>query len=331
MPGLRGFRPTYLPWSDRETRLIFDRQLIKRAVQEGLPNRSVGGLEPLHGGHASAAWVVDTSEGPVVARVAVRDRGGSRLTNAAAAVAIARDAGVKTPAYLFVTMRHPSLDDFPFSIAEFIPGQSAEAALPRLDTASQRLFFQALGSNLARLHAIDLNAFARNVYGEPPIATWYEMVQERLSALREERVWDSLGMAPVFSKASTRILKQAEEVSPFVSPVLVHDDIYLSNLLIDATGFAGIVDFEQARSWEPVSDFVKPEILVFSNYVTFKDDFLSSYQETIGLPEHFEARLRVAIGLEVLSGLPFFHRWNDQSAFDIYVGVLRRLLEGEWD
>lgn len=66
---------------------------------------------------------------------------------------------------------------------------------------------------------------------------------------------------------------------------------------------------------------------MFDRYPEAKAAFLNGYRRVGHLPEAFDARVHVALGLELVSAMPFFHRWGDAEALALY----RRALESWLD
>jgi aminoglycoside phosphotransferase (APT) family kinase protein len=54
-----------------------------------------------------------------------------------------------------------------------------------------------------------------------------------------------------------RLVQSVAAVTDMVSPMLTHRDLYLANVLVNEGRFAAILDFELAKGYDPLLDFVK--------------------------------------------------------------------------
>lgn len=54
-------------------------------------------------------------------------------------------------------------------------------------------------------------------------------------------------------------------------------------------------------------------LFVFHDFPEARPAFLDGYQQMRKLPEAFFARLSIALGLELVSMIPFFYRWGDKT------------------
>ena len=100
---------------------------ILSAIRDALPDwMPAGSAQLLRKGHVSESWLVETTHGPLLARIALRDADGRRLTNAVAAVALAQSAGVPAPAFLYVDLNHARFGRRPFSVTRFVAGQDGQ-------------------------------------------------------------------------------------------------------------------------------------------------------------------------------------------------------------
>jgi len=332
--------------------LIGTEASILEAVRRALPGRGpVRWAAPIGRGFAGESWRVEGEAGPMTARIALRDPDGHRLANAAAAASEARALGVVTPRMLHAATAHPAFGGRPFSVAEFLPGRDGEDEVPRMTAGDRARFFTEWGEAIARLHQerrdggsagqaaaaparITSSAvFAADALGHGQAATWRDVVDGRLEVVPARFAAAGLDFGADAAEAVTRIRAGARAVSGVVRPTLVHNDLYLANTLAEAGAFAGLLDFEYARVWDPTSDFVKLTLLVFDTHSAARAAFLSGYRRVRPLPEDFEARLTVALGLELVSGLPSFHRWGDAGVLALYRRALERWLDNPagWD
>jgi Ser/Thr protein kinase RdoA (MazF antagonist) len=286
---------------------------IMQAVSSALPERGeIRSAVPMHKGFSSEAWLVESLSGPLVAKIALRYPDGSRLANAAAAGKIARHLGVPTPPFLHLSTSQETFGGRAFSVSEFMPGQDGQDTVPSMDRETRARLFGEWGMVVGRLHMIERDMFAEDALGSGATSSWADAVTARLAALPGK--YKEAGMAfDAIADAVGRLQASVGEVSRSVRPVLAHCDLYLANILVTEERLAGLLDFEHARFWDPVSDFVKLMLFVFHDFPEARPAFLDGYQQMRKLPEAFFARLSIALGLELVSMIPFFYRWGDKT------------------
>src|SRR5438552_2213783 len=82
---------------------------------------------------------------------------------------------------------------------------------------------------------------------------------------------------PSLESASEAILSAVRRVSCEIRPAVVHRDLYLPNTLVAAGRFRCLLDFEHARSTDPLSDFVKLAMWVFETFPGSESEFRSGH------------------------------------------------------
>jgi len=247
----------------------------------------------------------------------------------AAAVNMARDLGVPTPRFLHMRTAHETFGGRAFSVSEFLPGQDGQDTVPAMDRETRARLFGEWGRVVGRLHRVERAMFAEDALGSGATASWADVVTARLAALPGK--YKDAGMEfDAIADAVGRLQASVGEVSRAVRPVLVHRDLYLANMLVTEGRVAGLLDFEHARFCDPVTDFVKLMVFVFHDFPEARPAFLEGYQQMRKLPEAFFARLSIALGLELVSTIPFFSRWGDKTVLATYQQWLAQwLLSGE--
>jgi aminoglycoside phosphotransferase (APT) family kinase protein len=177
------------------------------------------------------------------------------------------------------------------------------------------------------LHAIEPSCFSSSI-SEPPRCqpTWQALVEERMARLvslnRDARVLSD----DVLDEAVAEIASEAARVSEVVRPALSHGDLHTQNTLVDEGRFVAILDFEHAKFWDAMFDFVKLRMWTFESQEGSAAPFMEGYRSTAPPLEAFEDRLRVCTGLELLAGLPYWKRSGEEALLEDYLRRFERWL-----
>ena len=187
-------------------------------------------------------------------------------------------------------------------------------------------YFEDLGMMVARLHSVQRDFFCRDVLGPDGDRSWPKIVGRRLDMVGGQ--FRELGreVPRDIAAAVLRLRAAVQHLSASIRPVLVHGDLYPENTVVTDGRLSALLDFEFARLWEPAADFVKLELLAFDAHAGARDSFMAGYERVRGLPDQLRARLDVVLGLELVSAMPFFLRWNDTAAVRLYEDRLSRWL-----
>jgi aminoglycoside phosphotransferase (APT) family kinase protein len=297
--------------------VIGTKDSIVEAVRRLLPNLApFTSAEPLSRGYGGESWLVRAGHQELLAKIAVRSPEGQRLANAIRAIELAQTVGVPAPPYLAVSHLEGAFGGRSFSVSEFWPGEDGEDAVPRMGASERESYFRAFGQAAARLHAVQGPGFCSDLAAVSAVGDWGQFVAGRLAG-KEAAFADEL--RPTAERAIREICDLASSLSAVVRPSLLHNDLYLPNTLTLDAAFSAILDFEYARWWDAVHDFVKPGWLVFEEFPEGKALFYEGYG---ALPDRFEERFRVAQGIELLSAIPFFARWDDKAMCERYAAML---------
>lgn len=120
------------------------------------------------------------------------------------------------------------------------------------------------------------------------------------------------------------LCRLADEVSPVVRPAVAHLDVYLPNILLNVDGtFRILLDLEHVRWVDPVMDFVKPAMWMFTEEPAWADAFVDGYRSAGAWPDRWPERLSVATGLELLTGVQYWTQVADHAMREDYVRRLR--------
>jgi aminoglycoside phosphotransferase (APT) family kinase protein len=131
----------------------------------------------------------------------------------------------------------------------------------------------------------------------------------------------------VLADTSEQILREAARVSDLVRAALSHGDLHTPNTLVNDGRFVAILDFEHAKFWDAVFDFVKLRMWTFESQPGSEAPFMEGYQSTAPPLDRFEDRLRVCTGLELLAGLPYWKKSGEEGLLEDYMSRFERWLD----
>jgi aminoglycoside phosphotransferase (APT) family kinase protein len=308
---------------------IGDPRSVVAALKAVLPELAMeADPTPLSKGYGSEAWLATTDAGTVLLKIALRWPDGARLPNAATAARLAAGQGVSTPQALAVAVTSTYFDGHAYSVWEYLEGTDVEEALATMDEAEVVAFFARLGGLLGLLHGLVGPHYARSVLEPQGASRWAEWVtKERLERLEERYGWAGLDLDGTVQEAARRIATSVSTLDRARgTPVLIHGDVYTDNLLLSPEGAPILLDFELARYADLGIEFAKPTLFLFSRHPAGRTPLLDAYRKESQATE-LELRTHVALGLELVWGIPFFHHWGDLDALAIYRGGLAEWLE----
>jgi aminoglycoside phosphotransferase (APT) family kinase protein len=149
-------------------------------------------------------------------------------------------------------------------------------------------------------------------------------VQERLARMVALNREAGVLVDSNLETANERILAGALRVSPKVRPGLIHGDLYPPNTLIYEARFTAMLDFEHAKMWDPIQDFVKLRMWTFEKYDQSETPFLEGYRSVAPATEYFDERFAVCIGLELLAGFPHWKKRTEDAMLHDYLNRFER-------
>lgn len=264
-------------------------------------------------GHGSCGWLVERAGGErLLVKLAMWD---DRIDNVHCALVMAAERGVPAPRLIDVFRDEDSLHGRVLSVLTWIDGLDWTDIVSASGAAEKRRLCAQLGEILAKLHFPPVRCFADSAAPSGrTYQTWSDLVGHRLSVLGDRYTRDGVPLSSLVGEARDALYGLVEELSaaPIV-PSLTHRDIYGDNIIISSGSIAGIIDFEQAKLWDGVAEFAKIEMLLFDRDPDALDVVLRQYENAVGGVSALHDRLRLAVGLELVWGLPYFYR-HEQPA-----------------
>jgi aminoglycoside phosphotransferase (APT) family kinase protein len=271
-------------------------------------------LHPLVKGHGHQSFVLETrSNTSLLLKIALRAEQLGRMKSLRQVLELAAAHRIPAPKLLHFSEGTASFGGRSWIVQEFLTGVDGEEALPGMSESQRAVFFRDFGSAVARLHSIDLGYFAEDLVSSKREESWTAVVESRLERLKAEHLRAGLLPRASLESAGEAIRSAVRALSSEIRPAVVHRDLYLPNTLVDAGRFLCLLDFEHARSWDPLSDFVKLAMWVFDEFPGSESEFHSGYGGNPLMTKDGRTRYRVAMGLELLSGLVYW-KATGQSA-----------------
>ncbi len=207
----------------------------------------------------------------------------------------------------------------------------AEEALPGMNDRRRDSLFSDLGQAVGRLHGIGLPKFTERIgTPEADLDSWAAAVGQRAerAALRSREI--GLLSTQETDAVVHRLQRSAENVSRVVAPVLTHYDLYLANVLVRDGRFEALLDFELAKGWEPMFDFVKLGMWVFEEWPRGFQPFVTAYRHRVGRVPDAEERLSTCLALENFVALGYWIDRGEGRLAEASRATLRNWLSGSY-
>lgn len=125
-----------------------------------------------------------------------------------------------------------------------------------------------------------------------------------------------------------RLIAAAGAVSPVVRPVLAHRDLSLANALIHNGRFAALLDFEAAKAYDPLIDFIKLGTHVFARWPGGLDPFLAGYHRQARRVPLADERLATCLAMEQFAAVPNWANHGEARLLGEACQLLRDWLAG---
>lgn len=308
---------------------------VAAAVEELLPDAvPVRVMARLRRGRSHVSWVLDSSLGRLVGKVRLGGHDEVVLNRLAEHCRV-WEHGIPVPKLLGIAASSEAVGGRLLIVSEYLPGRDADEASKSLSANAMAAVLHSAGTAVARLHEVPVETFGDSSTGlgiGPD--TWGAVVASRVEGLarvyRDQNGMFEPAVTTLASAGLTLLSRLAAEVSPVVRPGVAHLDLHLPNILVDPAGrFRLLLDLEHVRRVDPVMDFVKPAMWMFEGQPEWAQAFVDGYRLFAQWPQRWPERLAVSTGLELLTGVNYWARVNDQSMREDYVRRLRVWLRSD--
>jgi aminoglycoside phosphotransferase (APT) family kinase protein len=182
-----------------------------------------------------------------------------------------------------------------FTLLEYIVGEPAETALPKLPERTQHEIGLQAGRELYRMHQVS---------GKETTQAWLDRFLGKM-ARYEERAKEINLTYP----GRERIDGYIDEHVPLLerSPVrFQHDDFHPANLILDDGRLAGIIDFNRCDWGDPVGDFYKVAFFGEPVSVPFVNGQIQGYLACEAVAD-FWARYNLHLAMMLLPSVVWMH------------------------
>lgn len=301
-------------WPRSRPLLDLDKDAVATLVAAALPGTKISSVAPLAGGLSNTNLLVALDGPPhrVVLRLYQCE-----IEKARTEAALSRMVEGRVPAARFLHFAETSpIAGGPYAVVEFIDGERFDLLAPGLDNETLGLASEAIGAELARIHAI---GFPHRGFldGDRLLPEAIDLGTAGLRAYLRERLLDGPGSERLGAELTRAVIAVAESADDLLerwpaAPCLTHADYNGSNLLVRRQGedwqVAAVLDWEFALSGIPAQDFaslMRPPLAARPGYVegvargyrsaggTLPDDWLRiariadlfSWADILGRPE----------------------------------------------
>lgn len=209
-----------------------------------------------------------------------------------------------------------------FYIQEYMEGEDAAKKLKKSTRKEQMQFFKEFGNVTARMHLISGSFFSEDLLGYRKRESLNNYCQTRFErSVRNIRL-NNL----VSEKQLDYVVKRMHTIYNLewangIIPSFNHGDLHLGNIIIDKHNkINAVIDFESSKFTDPLFDFIKLYLWVFSKYNEYETAFMEEYTMIKKTPSDFEERIHVYRGIEILHFIYYFgSRFPDKKMFDYFI------------
>ena len=194
-------------------------------------------------------------------------------------------------------------DDYIVRIYEWIDGLSPSRIADDHNCVSA--LFASLGTAIATIHSIELEAFSSRLdESAPSFRRWAEYVEYRLHQIRGRCSDDEVLDVRTLDQACKAISGLADEVSDAARPSLCHRDLYADNLIVDEHGaLLAILDWDMAEAWDPAGEWFKLDWLLFPEVPGAEATFNAAYHAVHPEPALWARRKYLVDLMETLNAV----------------------------
>jgi aminoglycoside phosphotransferase (APT) family kinase protein len=216
------------------------------------------------------------------------------------ALDLARSVGLPVADLVGISRRDGSL----VRMFSWLEGRPATEVV--VDEASRERLVRSLSSAMRTLHSIDTRRFSSRLDGSAPaFARWSDYVSYRLDRISHRcRSVDAMD-EPTLRRCVDAVERLSLEADGAARPTLCHRDLHPDNLLVDDTGvLVGLIDWDQAESWDPAGEWYKLEWMLAEQLGVSTASITAAYFDGHDPPAIWPERLRLVQAMEALNAVP---------------------------
>jgi aminoglycoside phosphotransferase (APT) family kinase protein len=269
----------------------------------GLDQRGVN-ARPLRRGYGHESWILEAGDQRFLLKASVRRAAPEQFLSHINAHRLAGAHGLPVPEIVAVR-ETPNALNAPYVVQRWIPGEDgSEVMLRGVSQVDATRIGEELGRLVARIHTISGREFAELVGLGLRISSWRDLCRTRLASLVESNEHAGVLDGGRLHALAQRLARYLGRV-PIVRPALTHSDLFLPNVVMRSGEVVGLLDWEHARFYDPVWDFVKLDAWVFRAHPELREPVAAGYAEH-HTHQSFELRLATCQGLEYLAAVVYF-------------------------
>ena len=201
-----------------------------------------------------------------------------------------------------------------YMVLDYIPGENAEEALPRLTEEQQYDLGLDAGKHLLRLYQMPC---------PDPEYDW--AAHRRKKHARRVARGKELGLTFPHLDDVDRYIAANDHLLDEVPVRFQHDDYHPSNLILNGTSIAGIVDFDRCDWGDPIEDFHKVAMFTVGVSVGFARGQVQGYLQA-GAPAQFWKRYNLYVAMSLISGLVWGHE-DPKTRSESFRARIERMVE----
>ncbi len=251
-------------------------------------------------GEVNEVYDVDTNDGNYIVRISRGEN--TEFLSEKWALDKSREAGVPAPNMFFVDEIEDKGKKLKVCVENKIPGSPMNELVDQGKLTKEQikeLNIEA-GMTLAKIHSVTPKGFGRiHEGGIGKSESWTLAVTRPWYGDNTDQLYEyagKMGITKAQIDRATAILNEHSNIFEAVTPHLLHCDFGPKHYLVDNGHLAGVIDFENCMSGDPVYDFA------WNKYFGH-DSLKEGYLRIADLPEDFDLRIQLyglRIGLDLI-------------------------------
>ena len=257
--------------------------------------------ERIIAGEVNEVHLVKTKIGDFIVRISHGDN--DRFTPEKWAIDKSKEQGVPAPNVLLVEEMKDKGKNVMVCVEEKLDGDPLKDC--KFSEDDLRSLTEDAGEILAKIHSVETSKYGRlKENGGGDYGSWEDYMlkpakEPHLSGMKEAAERAGIGGAKIDEAAE--ILLEHRETYSEITPHLLHGDYGPKHILVSGKKITGILDFENAKSGDPVRDFAWWSY--FGRSRPPLEWLKSGYERVSKLPEDFDLRVRLGrlrLGMDML-------------------------------
>jgi aminoglycoside phosphotransferase (APT) family kinase protein len=285
----------------------------KICAAEGLTCRDI---QALSGGQVNRVFRIDND---CIVRIGMREDAVERLKSE---TELLQNLAGKIPVPRILAFGQQ--DGFVYQVQEYLPGQKLYAVWNHLQPDVQDTLMAELAAHLKALHAMTFPSFGSAQEDARAYPAWSDYLADKLARIVAELQALKILMVPGFLEMALDYFEEHRQALEGGSPVLVHGDLSMVNILVEHGRVSAVLDFEYSlRAPRDYELAVMEAFCLYPNDWVEEDHAAACTADFSGFfpllqkhyPELFETRnLRERVNLyQLVSTLSSYLAWRKDN------------------